>query len=56
MLNKINYDDNDLEHLVTHRSELAESHDKLFKVIDKINSPKKQEKAVEWSVYKPVRS
>ena len=50
VLKKIKYDDYDLMDLTTYRPELAESHDKFFKVIDKIKDPKNQEWAVEWGV------
>ena len=43
VLKKIKYNDNDLMDLTTYRPELAESHDKFFKVIDKIKDPGNQE-------------
>ena len=39
VLKKIEYDDYDLIDLTIYRPELAESHDKFFKVIDMINDP-----------------
>ena len=50
MLEKIQYYDYDVRDLTDYRSELAESHDKFFKVIDKINTPENQEVAVEMGV------
>ena len=50
VLKKIKYDDDDLMDLTNHRPELAESHDKFFKVIDKIKDPENQEWAVRWGV------
>ena len=46
VLKKIEYNDDDLMDLTDYRPELAESHDKFFKVIDKIKDPKNQEWAV----------
>ena len=43
VLKKIGYNDYDLRYLTHHRPELAESHDKFFKVIDKIKDPENQE-------------
>ena len=43
VLKKIEYDDDDLMHLTDYRPELAESHDKFFKAIDKIKKPEDQE-------------
>ena len=43
VLKKIKYDDYDLSYLTDYRPELAESHDKFFKVIDKIKDPENQE-------------
>ena len=51
VLKKIKYDDSDLRNLTRYRSELAESHENFFKVIDKINDPVYQERAVGCSVY-----
>ena len=51
VLEKIEYDDNDLMSLTDCRSELAESHEGFFKSIDKIENPKNQEKAVKSGVY-----
>ena len=50
VLKKIKYDDNDLMYLTDHRPELAESHDKFFNAIDKINDPEYQEDAVRSGV------
>ena len=50
VLKKIKYDDDDLRYLTDYRPELAESHDKFFKVIDKIKDPKNQEWAVRYGV------
>ena len=50
VLKKIKYNDDDLIYLTDYRPELAESHDKFFKVIDKIKDPENQEMAVEWGV------
>ena len=50
VLKKIKYDDDDLMYLTNYRPELAESHDKFFKVIDKIKNPENQEWAVRRGV------
>jgi hypothetical protein len=52
VLEKIEYDDSDLVCLTNYRLELAEpkSHDKFFKVIDKIKKPEEQKVAVEYGV------
>ena len=50
VLKKIEYNDNDLIYLTDHRPELAESHDKFFKAIDKIKDPENQEWAVKCGV------
>ena len=50
VLKKIKYDDYDLVNLTDYRPELAESHDKFFKLMDKINDPENQEWAVKWGV------
>ena len=50
VLKKIKYNDYDLMYLTNYRPELAESHDKFFKVIDKIKDPENQEGAVKWGV------
>lgn len=46
VLEKIKYEDTDLKDLTGYRPELAESHDKFFNLIDKINGLKNQELAV----------
>ena len=51
VLKKIKYNDDDLSDLTNHRPELAESHDGFFKVIDKINDPRKSRRAVGRGVY-----
>ena len=43
VLEKIEYDDYDFMDLTTYRHKLAESHDKFFMVIAKINDPGNQE-------------
>ena len=55
VLKKIKYDDNDLRDLTDHRPELAESHDKFFKAIDKIKDPKYQEMAVRVGCHRSVQ-
>ena len=44
MLKKIKYNDDDLSDLTRYRPELVESHDGFFKVIDKMNDPRKIKK------------
>ena len=51
VLKRIKYNDGDLIGLTSYRPELAESHDKFFKVIDKIKDPEDQEWAVERVVF-----
>src|ERR1700722_13820836 len=51
MLKKIKFNDDDLWNLTSYRSELAESHEHFFKVIDKIKSPRYQEEAVRRGVH-----
>jgi hypothetical protein len=51
VLKKINYNDYDLSVLTNYRPELAESHDKFFKAIDKVNNPKNQVYAVDTGVW-----
>ena len=55
VLKKIKYNDDDLRNLTNYRPELAESHDKFFKVIDKIKDPKNQEWAVRVGCHQSVR-
>jgi hypothetical protein len=50
VLKKINYNDIDLIFLINYRPELAESHDKFFKVINKIRYLCSQEFAIERAV------
>ena len=50
VLNKIDYNDDDLKFLTNHRPELAESHEGFFKAIDTIRNPKNQERAFECGV------
>jgi hypothetical protein len=51
VLEKIKYNDDDLEGLTFHRPELAESHDQFFKVMGRINAPEYQEAAVAYGVF-----
>jgi hypothetical protein len=51
VLEKIDYNDDDLTYLTIYRPELAESHDNFFNVLDKIKNPRNQELAVEYGVY-----
>ena len=51
VLKKIKYDDHDLKYLTSRRPELAESHGKFFKLIDKIKKLRNQELAVELGVF-----
>ena len=50
VLKEINYDDNDLIWLTNRRIEVAESPDKLFRVLNKIENPKNEETLVGWCV------
>ena len=50
VLEEIEYNDDALKYLANYRPELAESHDKFFKTIDKISDPERQESAVENGV------
>ena len=42
--------------MTNYRPELAESHEKFFKAIDKIKDPENQESAVEWGVLNLVHA
>ena len=55
VLEKIDYDDNNLEDLTRHRPELAKSHDSFFRVIDKIKKPHNQEDAISYGVHNLFR-
>ena len=46
VLEKIKYDDFDLRNLTNYRPELAGSPEKFFRILDKIEEPESQERAV----------
>lgn len=50
VLTNIGCDHDDLIHLTSYQPELAELHDKFFKVIDKLKDPEHQVLAVYWGV------
>ena len=50
VLERVEYDDWDLITLTDHRPELAGSPEKFFRVLDKIEGPRNQERAVYWGV------
>ena len=50
VLGRIEYDDDDLRYLTDYRPELAGSPEKFFRVLDKIEEPENQERAVRLGV------
>ena len=56
VLEGIKYEDDDLCSLTNYRPELAGSHEKYFRVLDKIKKPWKQESAVRWGVINLFRA
>ena len=51
VLEKVEYNDRDLEGLTFYRKELASSPEKFFRILDKIEEPEKQEWVVRQSVF-----